>query len=244
MQPKADPALLAIDSSTDRLLIAACGPGGEALHDGPGAACASAEALPRARGLVATVGLVWAELDAVAFGAGPGAFTGLRTACAVAQGLAFGAGCPVLVLDSLALVAEAATDADVCAPLWVAMDARMDEVYAAQYRRIGEDWQVLTPPALYSLAALRDAWRERPPVQVVGSAPTAFADRLPPAGRVVVVDPAQRAAALLRAARTAWHRGRSQDPATALPVYLRDKVALTTAERAAERERATRGAAP
>ena len=79
------------------------------------------------------------DLDAIAFGAGPGAFTGLRTACSVAQGLAFGATLPVLAVDSLMVVAEAAREAadagDGSGPfdVHVAMDARMDEIYAAAY---------------------------------------------------------------------------------------------------------------
>src|SRR5262245_47658224 len=106
------------------------------------------------------------QLDAIAFGRGPGAFTGLRAACAVAPGLAFGAGKPVLSLDSLMLVAQDAP----CAQCWVAMDARMDEIYAAHYRFDGARWHTLSAPALYTLEALNAQWRAAPPAAVAGSA--------------------------------------------------------------------------
>ena len=124
------PRLLAIDTSTDRLVIALDTDGKLRTLDEEGGGRASARVLPAVLDLLDRAGLRAAGLDAVAFGRGPGAFTGLRTACAVAQGLAWGAGRPVLPLDSLLVVAEDAraqlglARAD---ELWVAMDARMDE---------------------------------------------------------------------------------------------------------------------
>jgi tRNA threonylcarbamoyladenosine biosynthesis protein TsaB len=180
-------------------------------------------------------GLTLTDLDAIAFGRGPGAFTGLRTACSVAQGLAFGAGLPVLAIDSLALLAEDAFAAHGAAAVWVAMDARMDEVYAAAYRRVGAQWFAEQAPALWSLAALKEAWQREPPACVAGTALTAFGPRLPCAAALRLPAPHDRAAALARLARTAWQRGEAVDAALALPLYLRDKVAQTTAERDAAR---------
>ena len=234
------PALLAFDTSTSVVAVAAVGPAGEAFWTGPGSAAASANLLPAIHRVLAEAGLTMQMLDAVAFGAGPGAFTGLRTACSVAQGLAFGLGCPVLPLDSLALVAEDAwpgpdgTGQDGAAG-WIAMDARMDEVYAGAYARATDGWQAVTPPALHTWRALADRWSAEPPARVAGSAVTAFADRLPWGGAVLVPSETDRPAALLRLARQAWARGEAVPADQALPIYLRDKVAQTTAERLSAR---------
>jgi tRNA threonylcarbamoyladenosine biosynthesis protein TsaB len=241
--------LLAIDSATDRLALAAIdGPADGAPRalqidalDAPGGPAASAAALPGLMQLLARRGWAFSDLDAIAFGRGPGGFTGLRTACAVAQGLAFGAGIPVLAIDSLALVAEdafaqAPARAGAAAGLWVAMDARMDEVYAAAYRRDAQgDWALLAAPALLTVAALAARWAAAPPALVAGTALAAFGDRLPVGEALQLRSEGSRAQALARLAARALARGESLPAAQALPVYLRDKVAQTTAERAAAR---------
>lgn len=228
------PLLLALDSSTETLALAlVCGDQIH-THEGAGGAQASAHLVPALMALLAAQGLTLAALDAIAFGRGPGAFTGLRTACAVTQGLAFGAGKPVLAIDSLMLVAE---DAQAQADggldeVWVAMDARMGEVYAAHFAARGPgQWQVLDGPALLSPAALRECWGR--PAAVAGSALTALAGSLGELPAPVYPQARSRAAALGRLARAAWARGERLDPDQALPVYVRDKVAQTTAERLA-----------
>lgn len=129
--------LLAFDTSTDTLSIAVQR-GGDAvlLHQGPGGAQASATLIPAVRSLMAQAGITFDTLDAVVFGRGPGSFTGLRTACAVAQGLAFGArggqGVPVLPVDTLLAVAEEARVQHGCTQVVAVLDARMNEVYHAQ----------------------------------------------------------------------------------------------------------------
>lgn len=257
------PTLLAFDTSTELMSLALAGPDGVVrLHESAGGAKASATLIPQLLGLLADAGLALADIDAVAFGRGPGAFTGLRTACSVAQGLAFGAGKPVVPLDSLLLVAEVARDLLDPAgrfDVWVAMDARMDEIYAAAYRweprgDAGSPWQTRVEPALYGVDALRQHWHEAPPSVVTGSALTAFGERLggwdgapsgaghPPAQWLP--DPGSRAAALARLALQQWAQGAAVDSALALPVYLRDKVAQTTAEREALRLAREGAAAP
>ena len=232
MPPSDAPCLLALDSATERVAVALVVGDRHWAADEPGGARASERLLPMAFELLAQAGVEGRSVQAVAFGRGPGAFTGLRTACAVAQGLAFGWSCPVLPLDSLALVAEDAR-ADTDESIWVAMDARMDEVYAAHYRPLEGGWQALRPPALWTLPALQAAWDDEPPRCVAGTALAAFEGRLR-AGAARRADACtHRAAALARLARAAWARGDTVDAALALPLYLRDKVALTTAERAA-----------
>jgi len=154
------PRLLALDTATERINVAVVDGERQWVADEAGGALASQRVLPLVFELLDRAGLVLRDLDAIAFGRGPGAFTGLRTACSVVQGLAFGAGLPVLSIDSLALVAEDAFEQERIGAVWVAMDARMDEAYAAAYHRDGAQWQVLQAPALWSLAALELAWQE------------------------------------------------------------------------------------
>lgn len=231
------PRLLALDTATERMAVAVLD--GERVWgaEEAGAALASQRLLPLVFELLERAGLSLTDLDAIAFGGGPGAFTGLRTACSVAQGLAFGAGRPVLPLDSLALVAEDAWAQHGAAAhhLWVAMDARMNEVYAAAYSRSGDGWQIVHAPALWSLSALAQAWHDEPPACVAGTALDAYTEQLPCAAALRVTTLRDRAAALARLARTAWQRGAALDAALALPLYLRDQVALTTVEREARK---------
>jgi tRNA threonylcarbamoyladenosine biosynthesis protein TsaB len=238
--------LLALDSSTEQLAVAVAAGDARWTRVVEGGAQASARVLPLALEGLAACGIGVRQLDAVAFGVGPGAFTGLRCACAVAQGLAFGARIPVVAVDSLLLVAEdarvalslgkgAAPVLESRATLWVAMDARMDEAYAACYRHDGVRWHVIEAPALYTLDALAARWREQPPQIVAGSAVQAFAGRLPFGAALTRAAADDRAAALLRVALQRHGDGATVDAAHAMPLYLRDKVALTTAERAAAR---------
>lgn len=153
----------------------------------------------------------------------------------MAQGLAFGAGKPVLPIDTLLAVAE---DARASAPdmtVWVAMDARMNEVYAAGYRFSAQRWQVLAAPMLVTPEALNERWRASPPQHVAGNALAAFGERLQAPGAVLLPGAMPRAAALLSLAQALWDEGAAVDAALALPLYVRDKVAQTTVERDAVR---------
>jgi tRNA threonylcarbamoyladenosine biosynthesis protein TsaB len=229
--------LLAFDTSTEAMAVAVRGPGGDHAALLPGGARASAGLLPAIPALLAEAGLRLADIDAIAFGQGPGAFTGLRTSCAVAQGLGFGLDRPLLALDSLLLVAEDAR-LQVAAQassfeVGVAMDARMDEVYAGRYRWALGHWHSITAPALYTLPALVQCWAAAPD-WVAGSAWAAFGARLgPPAGQPCVAQERDRPAALLNLAQAAFNSGQAIGAADALPLYLRDRVALTTTEREA-----------
>ena len=234
--------LLALDTATEHMALALSagrGVGEGGLHRlAEGGAQSSAQIIPMLLALLAEAELTLAEVDAIAGGQGPGAFTGLRTAISGAQGLAFGAGKPVLMLDSLMLVAEAARmEASVASShtVWVAMDARMDEIYAAAYTHDGHAWTTVAAPALMDVPSLNAAWQAVPPACVAGSAAAAFGERLHTQGVPLVAGVAQRAAALLPLARHAWLHAPKLLPEDAQPLYLRDKVAQTTAERAALR---------
>jgi len=240
--------LLAFDTSTEVLAMALGTPAGLWAHHGAGGAKASASLLPQVALLCERAGVALDALDAIAFGRGPGAFTGLRTSCAVAQGLALGLGCPVLPIDSLLIVAEDARaqtglgdegdagDAAGDVDIGVAMDARMGEVYAARWRWQRGRWQAQDPPTLCTPEALVAAWRDHPPAWLAGSAWAVLGPRLAlPAGPRLLPQEKDRAAALWRLALAAHARGEGVDAARALPLYLRDKVALTTQERDAVR---------
>ena len=227
--------LLAFDTSTDTLSIAVQHGDGVWQHQGPGGAQASAALIPAVRALMAQAGLTFDTLDAVVFGRGPGSFTGLRTACAVAQGLAFGAkggqGVPVLPVDTLLAVAEEARQQHGCTQVVAVLDARMDEVYHARCEwlpaearwQADEDFGLGAPESVQP----RTGWT------VAGNARAPYGDRLAPAASHVTALPT--ATALLRLAPALIAAGQAVAAGDALPRYIRDKVAQTTAERAALR---------
>jgi len=225
------PCWLAFDTSTDVLSIALSTPGHSDVRTLAGGAQSSAMLIPTAMAMLAQAGIGLSQLDAIVFGRGPGSFTGLRTACAVAQGLAFGADIAVLPVDTLLAVAEEARVlAGVGAqPLTVLalLDARMDEVYSAAYRWDGQHWTAqghlqVSAPEQVVLPTLADR------LLLAGNAFEAYGERLP-AGEKVQALPT--AAALLRLAPAMRAAGHAVPAEEAMPLYIRDKVALTTAER-------------
>ncbi|MDP3701538.1 MAG: tRNA (adenosine(37)-N6)-threonylcarbamoyltransferase complex dimerization subunit type 1 TsaB [Hylemonella sp.] len=238
---------LAFDTSTDTLSVAV-GVGGPhnaplAAFTGVGGAQASATLIPQIQALLAQVGWRLDELDAIVFGRGPGAFTGVRTACAVAQGLAFAArpqGLPVLPLDTLWAVAEearAALAADgQTAPHTIAavLDARMDEVYVANYTVNADALKPLDAPRLCRPDDLHLAVSPVAGTVLAGNAAAVYGERLDAALRALPQVPClPTAAALLRLAPAALAQGLAVGAAEAQPLYVRDKVAQTTAEREA-----------
>lgn len=204
--------------------------------NGAGGALASAQLLPQVRLLLQQGRVELRQLQAIAFGRGPGAFTGLRTACSVAQGLALGAALPVLPLDSLLIVAEGVRSEHPQAPqdIDVVMDARLGQIYAGRYRWGAAGWQVLRAPALHAPDSLHAAWQAGPPQCVAGPALQVFGAALRTGPALRAAAEVDRAAALMRLAQQAWRDGAGIDAAEALPLYLRDKVALTTDERLAQ----------
>lgn len=242
---------LAIDSSTDTLSVAlGSGVHGEVplTFTGPGAAQASATLLPAVQSLLTRAGWTLASLDAVVFGRGPGSFTGLRTACSVAQGLAYGAGgLPVLPVDTLLALAEAArmrrlADGLVQPPVIAALlDARMDEIYVALYAVGAEGLhpEALLAPRLCAPDGL-DGWLRACLPQglsidagdclLAGNVFEVYRDRLAglAAPRQFALPTAE---ALLSLAPGLMRAGLAVAARDALPLYVRDKVARTTLER-------------
>ena len=234
--------LIAFDTATERMTVALRRGDRVVAHEGEGGARSSATLLPAILALLGEAGIAPADLDAVAFGRGPGAFTGLRTACSVAQGLAFGAGKRVLPIDSLLAVAEDARGDATTLRVWALIDARMDQIYAARYDHDAGRWTTRVAPFLTDCESLAARWRDEPATVVAGNAIGVFGARLRTGDAALHPDAAPTAIALLRLAARAWADGAAVDPALAVPLYVRDKVADTEAERAALR--AARSAAP
>lgn len=187
--------------------------------------------LPMVDELLRESALSLRQLDGIAYGAGPGSFTGLRIACAVTQGLAFGAGLPVVGISTLESIAEQ-TGAD---KVLTVLDARMAEVYWAAYQREPTGWRCVIEPALALPESVRvpdgDGWVG------AGNGFVALGDVLRPrlANRLAHIDDTLMpdAAAMAPLAAAAFERGEGMDAALAAPIYLRDKVALTVDERRA-----------
>ena len=244
--------LLAFDTSTDVMSVAVTDGRRVWQHSGPGAAQSSATLIPAILDLLAQAGLTLAELDALAFGRGPGSFTGLRTACSVAQGLALGAnegaGLQVLPIDTLLAVAEEArfqrASQDETSPLQVTalLDARMDEMYVQRFVFGSGQWAALTGCTLIRPENLLLAPADR---LLAGNVFGVYAARLParPEG-VPCVDALPTATAMLRLAPALLAGGQGVNAALALPLYIRDKVALTTEERAGVKARAALATPP
>jgi tRNA threonylcarbamoyladenosine biosynthesis protein TsaB len=233
--------LLAFDTSTDALSIAVSRDDGAFAGlwqlQGAGGAKASAGLIAGVLELMQQSGLVLGELDAICFGCGPGSFTGLRTACAVAQGLAFGANVPVLPVNSLLAVAEEARHSGLAGQpsgqVSALLDARMDEIYVAHYAFQGTTWTELQAAHL-----LHPENVALPPSTLVptaaGNAFVVYGPRLTALGEGVArITALPQATAMLRLAPQLLAQGRAVPAAQALPTYVRDKVAQTTAERAA-----------
>jgi tRNA threonylcarbamoyladenosine biosynthesis protein TsaB len=241
--------LLALDTSTEfcsvALLSAASAAAGSAVveeprvwvrHEATGAV-SSTRLLPAIRELFDEARLVLADCDAIAFGAGPGSFTGLRTATGVAQGLAFGLNRPVVPIGTLLACAESARLRNPSVKRVVAaLDARMDEVYWADFAwdEAEGEWRTIQPASLDAPDRLS---LPQVPFTLAGNAAAAFGARLRASAVAQVIDgeALPHALPLAFAALRALRAGRTVPAGLAAPEYVRDKVAQTTAERMAEK---------
>jgi len=243
---------LAIETSTDMLSLAIAWTQGDKsqvwAHTSQGGAKSSQLVLPEIVRLMEEAQMRFADLTAVVLGKGPGSFTGLRTACSVAQGLAFGAGVLVLPIDTLLAVAEDARYQNVqkkqqqtqqqpeqlpqqTQRFFVTMDARMDQVYTAAYEW-RSDWQCVQAPSVLSPEdiCVPTEWKDLE-FTTVGNAWDGFAMRWPATLSSKHIHAMPTAEALLRLAPVTFEQGLAVSPENALPLYIRDKVAQTTQER-------------
>ncbi|MGB4063222.1 MAG: tRNA (adenosine(37)-N6)-threonylcarbamoyltransferase complex dimerization subunit type 1 TsaB [Azonexus sp.] len=227
--------ILALETSTELGSCALWRDGVVAERTCPVGKSHSETLLPLVRELLAEAGVKVGQLDVIAFGVGPGAFTGLRVACGAAQGLAVATNRPLIPVTSLETMAALAGAERVLALL----DARMGEVYSGSYQLIDGTYRLLgeirvSAPDAVSLPT-------EPGWIACGNAIAAYpvlAERLSAAGIAVQADILPTAATVARLAAPRAARGEGIDAALAVPLYIRDKVAKTVAERLSEGGRA------
>ena len=220
--------LLALDTATEACSVALLHDGKVLSHYEVIPRLHAQRLLPMIKTIMAEAGIGLSALDAIAFGRGPGAFTGVRIAIGVVQGLAFALERPVLPVSNLAVLAQRAMREHGAHQVAAAIDARMDEVYWGCYREQNGEMRLLgaeavLPPEQVALPADASG-------QWFGSGTGwGYADRIPVAlsGRDASMLP--HAQDLLTLATFAWHRGEAIVADDAQPVYLRDKVATPKA---------------
>jgi tRNA threonylcarbamoyladenosine biosynthesis protein TsaB len=241
------PTILAIETSSE---IASCALlRGDAVisRSSSGVRTHSAAVLPMIQELLAEAHIALDAIDAIAYGAGPGSFTGVRTACGVAQGLGFGADLPlvpVVTLDAMALACRqqyGSTD------ILAVLDARMGEVYWAQYRYPGDAGDGAGVPTIVQAPVLSapEAVAPQAGVTACGNGfpayPAAFEGKPFAAGAHGGVMP--HAVQIAQLGRIAFEAGQGVAAAQAQPLYLRNKIAYTSEERRAMNANANAGAA-
>ena len=222
--------LLALDTSTEFLSLALQLGDKTFTHSQIAGNASSQLILPQIQSLLEEANVKLSDLDGIAFGAGPGAFTGVRIACGVAQGLGFGANLPVVGVNTLLAVAEA-SGAD---KVIVCLDARMGEIYHAAFERINDEWVELSAtkvckPEATPLLACRAVG--------VGSGWAAYSEVLSGiyAQNLIKTVPeiTPTAEAILKLAQPIFVAGKAKPASEAAPIYIRNRVALTSAEREA-----------
>jgi len=191
----------------------------------------SERVLPLVDAVLREAGLQLRDVDVFAFGAGPGSFTGLRIACGVVQGLAYGCNRPVVGVGNLrALAAAAFRILPEVTSVLVAIDARMRETYCGAYRN-DEEVSELRAPALEAPASLVAIRRDLRAAVVAGDALRIFPDVWGDDAVERLPDLRGSAGDIARLARIDFARGRTVRAAEAMPLYVRDRVALTVDER-------------
>jgi tRNA threonylcarbamoyladenosine biosynthesis protein TsaB len=221
--------ILGLDTSTEYLSLALLTDGQTLSRDLRAGQQHSELIVPLVQKLLAEGGVSLKQLDCIAFGQGPGSFTGLRIGCGVAQGLAFGADLPVAPVSTLLALAQGSGMARVIACL----DARMGEVYHAAYERTPQGWETVSAPGLYAPANTPDVSGEG--WTGVGSGFAAYgaqlAARYPTQISKIDDEAFPHAADIAVLAADMFQAGATVPPWEAAPLYLRDKVALKASER-------------
>jgi tRNA threonylcarbamoyladenosine biosynthesis protein TsaB len=226
--------ILALDTSTEFLSLALSLDGRVFSRDIHAGQSHSTQILPVLRELLDEAKVSLNDLDGIAFGAGPGSFTGLRIACGVAQGLAFGSNLPVVEVSTLEALAQQSGEQKVI----TCLDARMGEVYYAAYEKNGQVWNEVHAPALYKPdqvpALIGNDWVG------IGTGWTAYSEALQQAyAHQLKTAPLTEnvhptAVAIAELALPLFAAGKAKPAHEVAPIYIRNKVALKTSERPAK----------
>ena len=226
--------ILALDASTEMCSVALGGDEGFVERSAAAGQRHSELMLPMIQAMLTDSGIGISALDGIAFGSGPGSFTGLRIACGIAQGLALGAGLPVIGIPTLAAMAEAARLRDGSGRVIAALDARMREVYVAAYEYEGASWREVVAPAVTApeAAPLPTGSNWLGAGGAFGVYP-ALRERLQSALVRCDVEITPSASAIGALALPGFIAGAGVAAREVAPLYVRHRVALTTAERAA-----------
>ena len=221
--------LLALDTSTEFLSLALQLGDKSFSHFQHAGQAASQLVLPQIQALLDSANIKLSDLDGIAFGAGPGAFTGVRVACGVAQGLGFGANIPVVGVNTLLALAQASGQERVI----TCLDARMGEIYHAAFARENGEWIeqsatiVCKPEAALVLdgswVGVGSGWAIY--IEILSKI---YAQNL----SQVLANITPTAEAILQLAQPIFAAGKAKPASEAAPIYIRNRVALTTLERA------------
>ncbi|MGV8900411.1 MAG: tRNA (adenosine(37)-N6)-threonylcarbamoyltransferase complex dimerization subunit type 1 TsaB [Burkholderiaceae bacterium] len=230
------PIILAIETSSELASAALLRGDTLLVRESSGVQTHSQTLLPMVQSILAQADVRLSQCAAIAFGAGPGSFTGVRTACGVAQGLAFGSNLPLVSIVTLQAMAEACRAETGAHEVLAVLDARMGEVYWAQYS-YADVWQTVVAPTLSAVADVVPQHKDG--LVACGNGfvayPGEFALRAHshPWIQQARAEVMPHAAQVAQLARTAFIAGQRLTPEQAQPIYLRNKIALTTEERLA-----------
>ncbi|MDO8702392.1 MAG: tRNA (adenosine(37)-N6)-threonylcarbamoyltransferase complex dimerization subunit type 1 TsaB [Undibacterium sp.] len=219
--------LLAIETSTEMASIALLSKSGLICRELTGVQTHSQGVLPAIQDILKEAGVTLKQCAAIAYGCGPGAFTGVRTACGIVQGLAFGADLPILPIVSLLAMAQAAYESQLADDVVCVLDARMGEVYWAHYHYQDNVWTQVSEPAL-STGEQVFAYANLNKLTLVLGNGIALKD----GATEKIINQMPHAEQIARLALIDFSMEKQLAAADAQPLYLRNKIALTTAERA------------
>jgi tRNA threonylcarbamoyladenosine biosynthesis protein TsaB len=224
------PTILAIETSTELASAALLRDERATQKEISGVNTHSQTILPMVQQLLQEAGITLSQCDAIAFGSGPGSFTGVRTACGVAQGLAFGQDLPVVPVVTLEAMAQACREECGADNVLVILDARMGEVYWAQYQ-YANGWKTVLAPRLSAPSGVTAEGSAVACGNGLAAYPNEFAHL---AARATYPHIMPHAAHVASLANVAFEAGKAVTARDAQPLYIRDKVALTTEERLAK----------